>query len=212
MSSSDWETDGTTTGPARRDARGARDAERDRNSTIEAHLGIVHRYAYRQCRDEDMAAEVVLHTFEVVRRRLDGSELYDLSIAWVLGVARNKVRECRRRRRAQRWLERAISSVWPQGLPEDKQPFQAAPAPAPQDCAVAAEEARCLAEAIDALPDDQREAILLRYTLQLSIADIAEIMGRTVKSVDGLLARARRRLYEATRRYFEQDREGGCVE
>jgi RNA polymerase sigma-70 factor (ECF subfamily) len=172
-------------------------------------LQIVHRYAVRECRDEDMAAEVVLYTFELLRKRRDDSDAGELSLAWVLTVARNKIRESRRRRRRYTWLERAISTVWPHGLPEDTHPFETSNSPQPAESVVEAEATLHLHQAIDGLPEDQREAILLRYFVQLSISEVAEVMRRSVKSVDGLLARGRRALYGLTRDYFEEDTNGG---
>ncbi|MEY3458946.1 MAG: polymerase sigma factor SigH [Planctomycetota bacterium] len=46
-----------------------------------------------------------------------------------------------------------------------------------------------LADALQALPADQREAIVLRYLQGCGVADIAARMGRTVPAVAGLLRR-----------------------
>ena len=53
---------------------------------------------------------------------------------------------------------------------------------------------RRLAAAMDRLPDDQRDAILLRDMHGVSVADIAARLGRTEKSVAGLLLRGRQKL------------------
>ena len=51
------------------------------------------------------------------------------------------------------------------------------------------DELRLLAEALDALPDGQRQAIELHYLQGRPLAEIAETMGRTKPSVAGLLQR-----------------------
>lgn len=209
MSSSDREADGYDPGRGCDSARAADSVRASWDQTVDTYLEIVHRYAVRECRDEDMAAEVVLYTFEVLRARRDDSDAVELSLAWVLAVARNKIRESRRRRRAKTWLERAVSTVWPHGLPDDTHPFETSRPRQPAESAVEAEATECLHLAIDRLPEDQREAILLQYFMQLSVTDVAEVMGRSVKSVDGLLARGRRALYTLTRDYFEDDVKGG---
>jgi RNA polymerase sigma-70 factor (ECF subfamily) len=53
-----------------------------------------------------------------------------------------------------------------------------------------------LAEAIDRLPEDQRDVIVLRDLEGLPVAEIAARLGRTEKSVSGLYLRGRRRLRE----------------
>ena len=52
------------------------------------------------------------------------------------------------------------------------------------------EQLRRLANAMLALPADQRQAVELRYLHELPIAEIAERMTRSVASVGGLLQRA----------------------
>ena len=51
-----------------------------------------------------------------------------------------------------------------------------------------------LARAVDALPESQKAAILLRHTRELSYAEIAQAMDTTVSAVESLLVRARRHL------------------
>jgi RNA polymerase sigma-70 factor (ECF subfamily) len=53
-----------------------------------------------------------------------------------------------------------------------------------------------LAGAIDRLPDDQREVVVCRDLMGLAVADIAARLGRSEKSVAGLLLRGRQKLRE----------------
>lgn len=53
-----------------------------------------------------------------------------------------------------------------------------------------------LAAAIDALPDDQRQAVILHHLRRQSAAEIAVAMGRTEVSVAGLLRRGMKQLRE----------------
>ena len=46
-------------------------------------------------------------------------------------------------------------------------------------------------EALVGLPDDQRTALVLRYVDDLAIADVAELLGRSVRATESLLARGR---------------------
>jgi RNA polymerase sigma-70 factor (ECF subfamily) len=64
----------------------------------------------------------------------------------------------------------------------------------PSTGSMRSEQLAALAEALDALPDDQRTAVELRYLQGLSVRVVAEHMGRTTVSVTGLLYRGTRTL------------------
>jgi RNA polymerase sigma-70 factor (ECF subfamily) len=51
-----------------------------------------------------------------------------------------------------------------------------------------------VAAALQALPDDQRTAVTLRYLVGMTLHEVADQMGRTVKSVNGLLDRGKEAL------------------
>jgi RNA polymerase sigma-70 factor (ECF subfamily) len=57
-----------------------------------------------------------------------------------------------------------------------------------------------LAAALAKLPDDQKEAVVLRYLTEISVSEIAAIMGRSEASVAGLV----RRGLEAIRPYLRK--------
>jgi RNA polymerase sigma-70 factor (ECF subfamily) len=61
-------------------------------------------------------------------------------------------------------------------------------------CEDAPERARSLHAALAALPEDQRQVVVLRHVLGLSPVEIAEQLGRTHSSVYGLHHRGRRAL------------------
>ncbi len=72
--------------------------------------------------------------------------------------------------------------------------FLAAEQSAPSEQAMRAEQTVRLASALRQLPDDQRSALELRYLQGLSVADVAERMGRGLESVTGLLYRGMKSL------------------
>jgi RNA polymerase sigma-70 factor (ECF subfamily) len=53
-----------------------------------------------------------------------------------------------------------------------------------------------VAAAIEQLPEDQRDVVILRKMMELPVEQIAKQLGRTRKSVAGLLARGMHRLHE----------------
>jgi RNA polymerase sigma-70 factor, ECF subfamily len=66
----------------------------------------------------------------------------------------------------------------------------------PSQQAVRREHALLLAEALDRLPRDYREVLILRHLEECAFAEVAQRMGRTLESVKKLWARALPRLRE----------------
>ncbi|RMF29791.1 MAG: sigma-70 family RNA polymerase sigma factor, partial [Chloroflexi bacterium] len=62
--------------------------------------------------------------------------------------------------------------------------------------------------ALAALPDHYREALVLKYIEGLSVAEVAQVMDRSFKSVESILVRARRALADLL---LQQDQEGGTA-
>ena len=141
---------------------------------------------------EDTVAEV----FAAVLQRLDhcphpasdGAE-HDPARAWILGVARRKVADAFRRRTRRREvpLEAALPS---------------AEGDAPEAKSLAAEAARQLQAILKTLPDDQREALLLKYVDGLSLAELGPVLGRSPRAASQLLYRAREAVRRQGSAYF----------
>jgi RNA polymerase sigma-70 factor (ECF subfamily) len=68
--------------------------------------------------------------------------------------------------------------------------------PSPSEEAERQELLLCIADALEQLPEDQRDVVILRDLNSASVGDIATQMGRTRKSVAGLLLRGRGKLRE----------------
>jgi RNA polymerase sigma-70 factor, ECF subfamily len=76
--------------------------------------------------------------------------------------------------------------------------YQAASQPGASTLVARKEKLLSMAAAVDRLPDGERDAVIAHYILGLSLAEIAERKGRTVKGVAGLLYRGKLRLRELT--------------
>jgi RNA polymerase sigma-70 factor (ECF subfamily) len=70
----------------------------------------------------------------------------------------------------------------------------------PEAAALEAERQRLLAEAVEALPEAQREAIVLRVYADLSFAQMAEALGEPLPTVAGRYRRGLERLRETMAR------------
>ena len=71
-----------------------------------------------------------------------------------------------------------------------------APDSSPSQRAERAEQLLSVAAALAKLPQDQRDVVLLRDSLDTPIRVIAEQLGRSEKAIAGLLLRGRRKLRE----------------
>jgi RNA polymerase sigma-70 factor (ECF subfamily) len=69
-----------------------------------------------------------------------------------------------------------------------------APQSSPSQQAARREQAVLLADALERLPEDYREVIILHHMEELSLPEVARRMGRTEHSVEKLWARALARL------------------
>ena len=73
----------------------------------------------------------------------------------------------------------------------DALPDIADPSPSSEERLVVQEEVAELQRALEALPPNQRMAIILQHHEGLRYVEIAQVMGMSPKAVEGLLARAR---------------------
>jgi RNA polymerase sigma-70 factor (ECF subfamily) len=66
----------------------------------------------------------------------------------------------------------------------------------PSERAVRNEDLTRLAEALEQLPEDQREVVILKHLVGLTLAEMGERLGRSLEAVAGLLFRGRKGLRE----------------
>lgn len=138
-------------------------------------LPVVYGYLLRRCGTrevaEDLTAEAFLAAVDAVRR----TDPPPLSTAWLVGVARHKLvdhfrREARRQRSMTAIAELTVASDDPWNARLD---------------AVAAR------STLERLAPQHRLVLTLRYVDDLSVPEVAELIGRTVHATEGLLVRAR---------------------
>jgi RNA polymerase sigma-70 factor (ECF subfamily) len=128
---------------------------------------------------EDLTADTFVAAVAAARRR----DVSEVTVAWLVGVARHKLADhWRRLAREQRGL--AVAGLTGDGLDD------------PWDEWLDAEAAHA---ALSRLPAHQRGALILRYLDGLPVAEVAGHLGRTVRATETLLVRARaalRRVYQ----------------
>jgi RNA polymerase sigma-70 factor, ECF subfamily len=136
------------------------------------------RYCSRLTGDPDQAEDLAQEAFfRLLDRRVTGTESGLRS--WLFRVATNLARD---RSRTRETRQRILAAVPP---PD--------PAPGPDRAAIRAEDVRRVREALETLPERDRQMLLLREE-GFSYQEIADVAGVSRRSVGTILARALRRL------------------
>jgi RNA polymerase sigma-70 factor (ECF subfamily) len=182
-------------------ARGVAAAARGR--LLEAYRGYLRLLARlqlgRRLRGKVDPSDLVQEAFLEAHRdfaAFHGSTPAELR-AWLRRVLAhnlaNQVRRYRRTRRRDLRLERELAAELEQSSQALERGLAAAGA-SPSQQAADREQAVRLADALERLPDDYREVLLLRHFEGLSFPDVARRLGRTVDGVKNVWARALARL------------------
>jgi RNA polymerase sigma-70 factor (ECF subfamily) len=157
-------------------------------STHVALLG----YAVRRVADPADAADVVAETYLVAWRRLEDVPVGAEARPWLFGVARRVLANHYRGERRRSALADRL---------RDSLQQQVHPAPDPDSS---------LVEALDRLPDDDRELLRLLAWEELAREEIAVVMGLSRATVRVRLHRARARLREAMRAVEDEPGRGSA--
>ncbi len=129
---------------------------------------------------EDAAQDGFIKAYRALERYRDGADPRPWLLRIVANEARNRVRSSGRRH----GLELRLAEGFRQGDA----------APSPEAAAVDAQERRRLIDALNALADDDRKVIALRYLLELNGQETAAALGVAEGTVKSRLSRALARL------------------
>jgi len=160
----------------------------DKRSRFEArvlpHLDAAHRLARWLSRSPSDADDIVQEAFMRAYRAFDSLRSPDAR-AWLLAIVRNCHLSAlaERRRRAYEPLTEEHEA--------QAESASAAPSPDPESASIERDERRTLARLIAALPEEQREVLVLREMEDMSYREIAEVAEVPIGTVMSRLARAR---------------------
>jgi RNA polymerase sigma-70 factor (ECF subfamily) len=141
------------------------------------HVDVIYRYIWARVRDDSLAEDL---TAQVFLKALEGLPTYEPSgkpfVAWLYRIAYARIVDHWRKleRRVEVPLEETLPSREPR--PEDLLEFEA-------DWIMAME---LLAQ----LTDDQQDVVILRFIGEMSLADVAQTVGKTVGATKALQYRA----------------------
>jgi RNA polymerase sigma-70 factor, ECF subfamily len=167
-------------------------AELDRafEELYRAHLRDVYSYAYYRVGNhhdaEDVTEQAFLQAyrhFERARRESDGRPLRP----WLIRIAHNLASNYHRDRA--RRPEAALDAVEPPSHPHGT-----------EQIVEGREELRLVIDRLDDLPEERREALIMRFALDMSNTEIARAMGKSDGATKVLIHRAIRQLEELMRK------------
>lgn len=164
------------------------------SAIVEEHQGVVFNVCLRMLGNwheaEDMAQEVFVKAHRALPQ-LRGEARVS---TWLYRIAVNQCLNHQRRRRRERWL----SLDW---LFDDGHEGQTAGLPSdevtPATALAKQESTRLVQEAIQALPEKQRVAVVLHTYERLSYQEISEVVGCSLASVESRLHRGKENLAKA---------------
>ncbi len=163
------------------------------NDLMERHATPVFHFLCRMLGNEDDANDLAQETFVRVFRSCASFRTSEKFSTWLYTIAANLARN------HFRWRSRHLNVSLEAETGESEQTLGSilpANDPTPNEQALAAERAAAVRAAVDRLPADLREAIILCEWEERSAAEAALILGATSKAVESRLYRARQILRE----------------
>jgi RNA polymerase sigma-70 factor (ECF subfamily) len=140
----------------------------------------LHRYVNSFVKDHHEAEDIVQNVFAKLMSAIQRYEQQSVPFTgWLLRVARNAALD---HLRASRSIPTDEVRVADNGEAE-----------------LSLERSRDLRHALDGLPDEQREVLVLRHVVGLSPVEIADTLGKSESSIHGLHHRGRRTMQSALR-------------
>ncbi len=159
---------------------------------VDKYKGPVMNLAWRMLNDPTEAEDLAQNVFIQVYRSADRYRASSKFSTWLFTIARNLcLNELRRRSR-----HRAQSLDSSAQAEADETPLQVEDPRlmGPTESALHSELNSKIEEALQALPENQRTAVLLCRQEDLSYEDMAEIMGTSVSAVKSIIHRGRETL------------------
>jgi RNA polymerase sigma-70 factor (ECF subfamily) len=152
----------------------------------DATFSEVYSYLHHRCGGLQQAAEdLTQETYLAAVAAIRAGERQELTLPWLITVARNKlVDHYRKREREERRLSLIVND-------------EATLAAAQRNGETSRERALT---ALASVPAEQRAALVLKYLDGLSVDEVAQTLGKSVHATESLLARGRRLL----KRRFEE--------
>lgn len=161
------------------------------NEIVQHHQRRVYRFIYLLARDADLAdtltQECFLRAYEK-RASFRGKCRID---TWLLRIALNLVRDQAKNRRQSFWRGLVGLDETEASMHEPR-----AGSPSAERILLAREQLQSVENALSSLSQQQREVFLLRFSEEMALEEIANLLGLRIGSVKAQLSRATSKLRE----------------
>ena len=164
-----------------------------RRNTAKVH-GLVYRFLGSPEHVEDLTQEVFLRIYRTARRYQPTAKFSTWLYRITANLAFNVLRSRRKRHTTQLEIGGEDTDSFYRDVPDDRHP-------APHEGMDNDEMRERIAQAVNALPDNQKIAIILNKYEQKSYEDIADVLDCSTMAVKSLLSRARANLRQSLGRY-----------
>ena len=168
------------------------------------HQGAVYHFALKLLGDSDGASDVAQETFIRAYQGIAGFREGSALRTWLFSICRNLALDELRRRQRRNERERPLGAGGDDDAPVE---WVADPGLSTEDETERRELAQKLEEAIAALPEEQRSAVILKDRHGLSSEEIARVLGVPVGTVFSRVHRAYRKLAAALAPYVAAEEE-----
>jgi RNA polymerase sigma-70 factor (ECF subfamily) len=167
---------------------------------VEKYRQPVFNLIYRTLSDPTEAEDIAQHVFLQVFKSAHRYEVSAKFSTWLYTIARNlSLNEIRRR---SRHPAESLDATFAENGDQPIRQIEDAKTFSPPDAFLYSELERKIEEALAALPEKQRTAILLCRNEELSYEDISEILGCSLSATKSLIHRGRETLKQKLKPYL----------
>jgi RNA polymerase sigma-70 factor (ECF subfamily) len=156
------------------------------HTLVEQYRSVLFGTAYLMTRDRGLAEDAVQRALMKMWGNIHSLRRRSSLKAWLVRIVVNEVNQQRRKKRVPM-------------MPLEEAPEMAGDPDEAESVVVRHEEQQSLRQALEMLPQEQREAVVLRYFSELTVPEIAAVMGQREGTIKSRLSRALDRLGEILR-------------
>ncbi|HYF92111.1 MAG TPA: sigma-70 family RNA polymerase sigma factor [Symbiobacteriaceae bacterium] len=143
----------------------------------DSHFDRIYAYIYRKTGDRQVAEDLTSETFMKALANIKGYNYTGQPFAaWLYRIASNVVTDHYRSRRVTTSLDEGLQ------IPDR--------GTSPEEAALRLDDQQAVARAIQSLSPDQQDVILLRFSGDMKLRDIGQVIGKTEGAVKALMFRA----------------------
>jgi RNA polymerase sigma-70 factor, ECF subfamily len=147
---------------------------------------VFHEVEQNHAITEDIVQETFLSAIKSATKFKGTSHIY----TWLVGIAHHKIADhYRHTKRENKYEKRSPEGLYTElDLAVDKTPES--------NIAESTENRILINQALNSLPPDYREILILKYVEDFQVEEISRILNRSPKSIEGILSRSRKAMKE----------------